>query len=817
MLIENGANVNSPRLPRRLSNDKSRGAGLTVGTAGSTPLHFAAANGHIAVIELLLACGAKPDSVEKLGRTPEMLALEHGHPVAAELLRTGAQNFREGALEEATDEDDDGASFVSRKSSKPRSPLSASLTPNRTVGPYRLGPSASSSSLRMAGLASASAMAKPARRLLASQGSSDSLSLRASASALKDRVRSSSPHKRPTPVNMLSTRSERMTRQSSSGDSHSLIAAPGPSRRPSLPSVFDRAAQSLGLSSPSPSTSSRPAPLTISQSSHNHPRMRSGTGSSSRTLASVFTRKTDDATSPSLSYRDGSSAGGSPPLMSDSDVASSSGFPTPRRGMSQEELGDEQRAFLGLPVPPATAPAHQSSFPQGVQGMSHSASTGQIPPVPSYRPRKASQLSSVAITGLTEIRKTSPDGAVAEDEDDGDDAVSLGPGGSMHRRNSSSTSAKAKAFFGRMSRASSRRSSFSEKASRPSFASGDSSENARTAFREETVTPEDRPVPDEAVATLDPHDTASEAGDTFPGPSSRETAVARANSRSRGDSVGSNASSASRFTGPSSYVGNLSPLANAASTDHLHPGDATAVARTRPSRSGSSATDPDLRQVALGNAALASSSANASILSGSPGSNTSSAAPSSAHSAHSTAATSAIWSSTSTHASRGSDMRPAKMRTATSTSTSSGGNPPRTPTGELITPSLAHSLVQKAQQDLLAYDPSNASSSLSEQLAALGEKLSIEREVKAAAERSKHGHATAAPTPYVWEKLGKDGTRTPVQRSERRTATPVGLGLHRGPGHAFQQGSLDRRRPSAPTLRQDYKRACASELLLGQI
>ncbi|ORY89103.1 hypothetical protein BCR35DRAFT_255732, partial [Leucosporidium creatinivorum] len=46
LLIDHGADVNSPRLPRRYSNDGSKTSGLSVGTAGSTPLHFAAANGH---------------------------------------------------------------------------------------------------------------------------------------------------------------------------------------------------------------------------------------------------------------------------------------------------------------------------------------------------------------------------------------------------------------------------------------------------------------------------------------------------------------------------------------------------------------------------------------------------------------------------------------------------------------------------------------------------------------------------------------------------------------------------------------------------
>ncbi|KAI0065546.1 hypothetical protein BV25DRAFT_1868796 [Artomyces pyxidatus] len=48
LLIENGADVNAPRLPRRYSTNprtQSTGAPI-VGTSGSTPLHFAAANGH---------------------------------------------------------------------------------------------------------------------------------------------------------------------------------------------------------------------------------------------------------------------------------------------------------------------------------------------------------------------------------------------------------------------------------------------------------------------------------------------------------------------------------------------------------------------------------------------------------------------------------------------------------------------------------------------------------------------------------------------------------------------------------------------------
>ncbi|KAI4518678.1 hypothetical protein K525DRAFT_146394, partial [Schizophyllum commune Loenen D] len=46
LLIDHGADVNGPRpvsLPRRYSNEKNT---VIIGTSGSTPLHFAAANGN---------------------------------------------------------------------------------------------------------------------------------------------------------------------------------------------------------------------------------------------------------------------------------------------------------------------------------------------------------------------------------------------------------------------------------------------------------------------------------------------------------------------------------------------------------------------------------------------------------------------------------------------------------------------------------------------------------------------------------------------------------------------------------------------------
>ncbi|KAH7047077.1 ankyrin repeat-containing domain protein, partial [Linnemannia elongata] len=66
-LIERGADVNSRRYPRKYSGDRLVGA-QTVGTTGSTPLHFAAANGCLAIVEILLRHGATPDLADKVNR-----------------------------------------------------------------------------------------------------------------------------------------------------------------------------------------------------------------------------------------------------------------------------------------------------------------------------------------------------------------------------------------------------------------------------------------------------------------------------------------------------------------------------------------------------------------------------------------------------------------------------------------------------------------------------------------------------------------------------------------------------------------------------
>ncbi|KAG0045135.1 hypothetical protein BGZ83_009610 [Gryganskiella cystojenkinii] len=84
-LIERGADVNARRYPRKYSGERVVGA-QTVGTTGSTPLHFAAANGCLQVVEILLRHGAIADLADKYGSTPSSVATARSHPEVASLL-----------------------------------------------------------------------------------------------------------------------------------------------------------------------------------------------------------------------------------------------------------------------------------------------------------------------------------------------------------------------------------------------------------------------------------------------------------------------------------------------------------------------------------------------------------------------------------------------------------------------------------------------------------------------------------------------------------------------------------------------------------
>ena len=132
---------------------------------------------------------------------------------------------------------------------------------------------------------------------------------------------------------------------------------------------------------------------------------------------------------------------------------------------------------------------------------------------------------------------------------------------------------------------------------------------------------------------------------------------------------------------------------------------------------------------------------------------------------------------------------------------------------------MAQNLVSQAEQQLLAYnsnDQSESKPSLSEQLAAYGESLSLQREVAAGMYKGRKVSGTSAGgsrAAYTWEKLGRDGNRTVLTQSEAPSTQFAGVHEARsaplrtvGSQRPFQQGQLDVRRPPAPSLRQDASR-----------
>ncbi|KAF8441435.1 ankyrin repeat-containing domain protein, partial [Boletus edulis BED1] len=98
LLIECGADVNAPRLPRRYSDRNRDAAAPIVGTSGSTPLHFAAANGHLSIVRTLLSHGAISDRADKHGITPELIARQNGWIECADLLAQATSSLRSTSL-----------------------------------------------------------------------------------------------------------------------------------------------------------------------------------------------------------------------------------------------------------------------------------------------------------------------------------------------------------------------------------------------------------------------------------------------------------------------------------------------------------------------------------------------------------------------------------------------------------------------------------------------------------------------------------------------------------------------------------------------
>ena len=89
-------------MPRRYSDKTRSPSAPIIGTTGSTPLHFAAANGHTQVVLTLLRHGARPDRADKRGITPELLARHNGWVSCADAIRDWVANKDRDLVERET-------------------------------------------------------------------------------------------------------------------------------------------------------------------------------------------------------------------------------------------------------------------------------------------------------------------------------------------------------------------------------------------------------------------------------------------------------------------------------------------------------------------------------------------------------------------------------------------------------------------------------------------------------------------------------------------------------------------------------------------
>ena len=251
----------------------------------------------------------------------------------------------------------------------------------------------------------------------------------------------------------------------------------------------------------------------------------------------------------------------------------------------------------------------------------------------------------------------------------------------------------------------------------------------------------------------------SEATDQFPEMDSHFRSASgsrlRANSAESGSSNGSRLSSGKL----SPHVVTNSPIGSTSGVFEI---------RTRGHRSASTSTDPDLRHL---------------VLNSQHGSQTDLHSPASP--------------SSSTFSQIGLPYNLSTASTpATSVHYSSGSYRDRKISSEDVTPSMADALVKQAEKSLFNYnsDHSSRKRSLSEQLAAYSDTLSLQREVNQRTQTARQA--------YVWEKLERDGGRTPIEMQEPKSSSQSKEKHKKEP---FQQGVLDVRRDPPVKLRQEAK------------
>ncbi len=162
--------------------------GPGLGTEGSTPLHFAAANGHLDIIKVLLLHGARLDARDVDGNTPEALAAGNYHDDCVELMHAWlaspqgqeqqqqqlAQRLQQQQQQQQVLQQQQAAAAAPSRNRKASSSTSSNPTSRLLAGSSSTGP-ASSSRFRKDSSASSASGSQALAGGLRSQRSVDQL------------------------------------------------------------------------------------------------------------------------------------------------------------------------------------------------------------------------------------------------------------------------------------------------------------------------------------------------------------------------------------------------------------------------------------------------------------------------------------------------------------------------------------------------------------------------------------------------------------------------------------------------------------------
>ncbi|KAG8924992.1 hypothetical protein FRC00_004468, partial [Tulasnella sp. 408] len=375
LLIDFGADVNAPRLPRRYSDKKSEG-GTIIGSSGSTPLHFAAANGHAGIIKILLQRGADPTRADKYGTKPETLASNFGHDECAQILREW------------------------EAAHPPQEPGSSTGGP--TTAPVADGPPSPSKSRKLQ-------VKRSLENLLTRKGHGMTPAQPTNASSSNAALSPFMTFGQGVESGTASPFGGFSTPASSSSEAFATLPASG-ARRPSLPHIFEGSRPSAPPVSPQKKGGHRPR--SAGQGAEEHNTMPAGLSGQKRlaakiSLLNIFKRD------PSSSHPAPLGNASSPNLLEFLAQPVDPGIRTRTRNSIDEpritgpagpSRGSLDRGDRERHSPPTTAPASRTLFFNQQSSVFHPEDQEDLPPLPSVLLPRTSRSNSQTRTGYPDYR-----------------------------------------------------------------------------------------------------------------------------------------------------------------------------------------------------------------------------------------------------------------------------------------------------------------------------------------------------------------------------------------------------------------------------